>query len=85
MEPEITKEAETFLDDCVGLLEALRCLQDKGVEAVDDDGATLSEKAFDKCFPGLVWSRPEHGTMSKRAVYRGFLFETFKLEEEIEK
>ena len=75
---QITKETETFLDDCVGLLEALKCLQDKGVETVDADGATLSEKAFDRCFPGTAWIEPENGFVLKRAVNRGFVFETIK-------
>ena len=85
----MVKEAEAFLDDCVDMCEALRCLQDKGVETVDDDGATLSEQAFDRCFPGTAWEdavandgSKVTGIQVKRAMYRGFVFESFRLEEE---
>lgn len=79
-------QAEAFLDDCVAMVEALRCLEEKGVEGVDPDGVTLNAAVFDKCFPGVEWAeqtledgRPV-GIRFKKAEYRGFDFDTLEVE-----
>ncbi|MBR1689376.1 MAG: hypothetical protein IJ713_01220 [Oscillibacter sp.] len=55
----MTKETEEFLDDCVAMVEALRVLEGKGAEGIDTAGVTLTEEAFDKCFPGMEWVEEE--------------------------
>lgn len=81
---EICKKAEAFLDDCVAMVEALRCLEEKGAEAIDSEGVTLKTEVFDRCFPGVEWKevRTKNGEFTgyyeKIAEYRGFEFGTVK-------
>ena len=73
-----------FLDDCVSMAEALRCMRDKGAEAIDTDGVTLKEEIFEKCFPGLAWEPvlldggEPIGLEIKQAEYRGFGFDCLR-------
>lgn len=77
-------QAEAFLDDCVAMVEALRCLEEKGAEAIDSEGVTLKTEVFDRCFPGVEWKevRTKNGEFTgyyeKIAEYRGFEFGTVK-------
>lgn len=79
---EIAKNNETFLDDCVAMAEALRCMRDKGAESIDCDGVTLTEELFDRCFPGNEWTPVMvDGTVfayTKDAEHRGFHFDCVK-------
>ena len=83
---EITRAREQLLDDCVAMVEALRCLRDKGAEAIDEMGVTLTEEAFDRCFPGVEWTPvTADGTVIayiKEAEYRRFHFVCVKDAEE---
>jgi len=82
-----TQETENFLDDCVAMVEALRCLEEKGAEAIDAEGVTLKTEVFDRCFPGMEWSESltlegyPTGLRQKTAMYRGFTFDTYMLSE----
>ena len=73
-----------FMDDCVAMAEALRCMQDKGAEAIDTDGVTLKEEIFDRCFPGTEWEPvlldggEPMGIEIKQAEYRGFAFDCLR-------
>lgn len=77
-------QAEAFLDDCVAMVEALRCLEEKGAEAIDAEGVTLTAEVFDRCFPGVEWKEVRTkdgkfiGLYEKIAEYRGFEFGTVK-------
>lgn len=78
---EILKQE--FLDDCVAMAEALRCMRDRGAESIDTDGVTLKEEIFEKCFPGLAWEPvlvdgEPLGIEIKEAEYRGFGFDTLR-------
>ena len=79
-----TQETESFLDDCVAMVEALRCLEEKGAEAIDAEGVTLKPEVFDRCFPGVEWKEVRTkdgkfiGIYEKIAEYRGFEFGTVK-------
>ena len=79
---EIAKNNETFLDDCVAMAEALRCMRDKGAESIDCDGVTLTEELFDRCFPGIEWKPVTVGgnviCEIKEAEYRGFRFDAVR-------
>ena len=81
---EMTQEVEMFLYDCVATGEVIRCMQEKGVEAIDSDGVSLKPEVFDRCFPGVEWRevRAEDGEFiglyEKTAEYRGFEFGTYK-------
>ena len=75
-----------LLDDCVAMVECLRCLAEKGAEHVDTDGVTLKPELFDQLFPGVAWEdatdsegRP-FGLRVKTAEYRGFVFNAFEME-----
>ena len=82
-----TQETEDFLDDCVAMVEALRCLEEKGAEAIDSEGVTLKTEVFDRCFPGVEWSKEKDalghpmGIFIKSAEYRGFVFDTLGMGE----
>ncbi len=79
---EILKQE--FLDDCVAMAEALRCMRDRGAESIDTDGCTLEEEIFDRCFPGAEWKPvlledgEPIGLEIKQAVYRGFGFDCLR-------
>ena len=79
-----TQETEDFLDDCVAMVEALRCMKEKGAEGVDPAGVTLKTEVFDRCFPGVEWKEVRTkdgkfiGIYEKIAEYRGFEFGTVK-------
>ena len=83
---QIIKEHEQlrdFLNDCVAMCEALRCLRDKGAEEIDCEGISLETEIFDKCFPNREWQPvlvggEPIGCEIKTAEYRGFLFDTFR-------
>lgn len=79
---QVEKDRE-FLDDCVALTEALRCLEEKGVEGIDTDGVTLKEEVFERCFPGIDWEPiiidGEQVTLQwKHAQYRKFEFDCIR-------
>ena len=82
------EKLQEFLDDCVAMAEALRCMQDKGAESILPDGATLKEEIFDRCFPGAEWTPVTvDGTvvcLLKEAKYRGFLFDCVRDQKEAE-
>lgn len=79
---EIAKEREQLLDDCVAMVEAIRCMEDRGVETIDGMGVTLTEEAFDRCFPGMEWKPVTVGgnviCEIKEAEYRGFRFDAVR-------
>lgn len=81
------EKLQEFLDDCVGMVEALRCMQDKGTEGFDTNGVTLKAEVFDRCFPGVEWQpvtidgKPG-GIEWKEAEYRGFTFDAIRETEE---
>jgi len=77
------KEGTEFLDDCVAMCEAVRCLEEKGAESIDTEGVTLTEAVFDRCFPGKEWHAvlidgEPIGLETKTALYRGFVFDTVR-------
>ena len=79
---QVEKDRE-FLDDCVALTEALRCLGEKGVENIDTECVTLKEEVFERLFPGIEWEPVimdgEQVTLLwKQAQYRGFMFDCLR-------
>lgn len=79
---QVEKDRE-FLDDCVAMVEELRCLAEKGVEAVDENGMTLKEAVFERLFPGIEWEPViidgEPVTLEwKCTQYRGFMFDCLR-------
>lgn len=92
MEPiiEMAEESRKLLDDCVAMLQCLEVLRERGAEDIDrlQGVVSLTEEAFDKAFPGLLWE--EHlmrdgspiGIWTKTAEYRGVTFETMRIDEE---
>mgnify|MGYP003571255735 CR=1 FL=1 len=80
-----------FLDDCVSMCEAVRCMAEQG--AVEFDGREgiieLREEVFDRCFPGMEWeevftaSGDPVGLREKTASYGGRLFVCSQLDEAI--
>lgn len=79
---ERQEQVRDFLDDCVAMVEALRCMEDKGAEAIDTAGVTLLTEVFDRCFPGVEWkSVTVDGAVIcqiKEAEYRGFRFDAVR-------
>ena len=81
---EMAKGTVDFLDDCVAMVEALRCMKDKGAADVTAEGVTLAEAVFDSCFPGIEWEPitlpdgTDIGLEVKRAEYRGFSFDAIR-------
>ena len=78
---EILKQE--FLDDCVAMVEALRCMRDRGAESIDCEGVTLREEIFEKCFPGLAWEPvlvdgEPLGFEIKEAEYRSHGFNCYR-------
>jgi hypothetical protein len=77
------EKLQEFMDDCVAMAEAMRCLRDKGAEGFDPDGVTLKAEVFDRCFPGTAWEAvlidgEPIGLEVKRAEYRGFAFDAIR-------
>lgn len=80
---QMQEQVRDLLDDCVAMVEALRCLRDKGAEGIDAEGVTLTEAVFDRCFPGVEWEpitvkdKPI-GLEIKQAEYREIIFDTVR-------